>query len=162
MSSMKIFNCTFALLIAFTFLSCSKDKDKEKVTDKQTQKNTEDEEIDNPADTIMTPEESFSSAILIDYLNDSDDEDLAGYLETEIYKMGGNFTGVSVIEATPSTWLVMLEKDNTTKNYLLQKYLNVKTNENYFRMKETPLTVTDLILKEKVKTPVVEQKDSKK
>lgn len=161
MSVSKIFNITIAFLIAFTFISCSKEKDKQ-VSDKQTQKTSDDDEIDNPADTIMTPEEAFSSALLIEYLNDSDDEDLAEYLETEIYKMGGDFTGVAVVEATPSTWLVTLEKDNTSKNYLLQKYLNIKANENYFRIKETNLTISDIISKGRQKTPAGEQKETKK
>lgn len=144
----KILTLAIVLFTVFTFISCSKD---DNVSDKQTQQKSRDEDIESTLDTNMTPEEAFSAAILIDYLGDSDDEDLAGYLEDEIYKMGSNFTGISVVEATPSTWLVMLEKDSISKNYLLQKFLNVKTNENYFRMQETKLTVTDIITKPKDK-----------
>ncbi|RPI16922.1 MAG: hypothetical protein EHM58_10955 [Ignavibacteriae bacterium] len=151
-----IFNYIIVLIIGITFLSCSKD------SDKQSQRNMDEDEIENPADTTLTPEEMFSTSILIDYLNDSDDEDLADYLETEIYKTGLDFSGISVVEATPSTWLVMMEKDSVTKNYLLQKFLNVKTNENYFRMKETQLTLTDIISKEKIKSSAGEQKEDKK
>ena len=100
----------------------------------------------------MTPEEKFSTAILIDFLDDSGDEDLAEYLETEIYKMNSNYRGASVIEITPSTWLVMLEKDGATKNYLVQKYVDFTTNEDYFRMKETTLTPADVFSKGRTKT----------
>lgn len=137
------------IVIIFIFSSCSKD-------DKTTQTNapkTQIEDIDdNPADTNMTPEEKFSTSILIDFLNDSGDEDLAEYLETEIYKMNSSYRGASVIEITPSTWLVMLEKDGTTKNYLVQKYVDFTTNEEYFKMKETSLTPTDVFSKGRTKT----------
>jgi len=143
----------FIILILFLmfFSSCSKD---DKTTSQQTNapKNQVEDIDDNPADTNLTPEEKFSTAILIDFLDDSSDEDLAEYLEKEIYKMNTNYRGASVVEVTPSTWLVMLEKDSTTKNYLVQKFLDFTTNENYFTMKETTLTVTDVIAKGKSKT----------
>lgn len=103
------------------------------------------EDIDDAGDTVMTPEEKFSTAILIDFLDDSNDGDLAEYLENEVYKLNQGYRGASVIQITPSTWLVMLEKDGTAKNYLIQKYLDFTTNENYFRMNETSLTVFDII-----------------
>jgi hypothetical protein len=147
---MKIFIFLLAAILTTAFFSCAGDNDK--VTDKQTQqKSNDDVETESTVDANLTPEEAFSASILIDYLGDSDDEDLAEYLENEIYKMGSNFNGISVVEATPSTWLVMLEKDTLSKNYLLQKFLNLKTNENYFKMQETKLTVTDLITKPKEK-----------
>ena len=143
----------FIILVLFLmfFSSCSKD---DKTTSQQTNapKNQVEDIDDNPADTNLTPEEKFSTAILIDFLDDSSDEDLAEYLEKEIYKMNTNYRGASVVEVTPSTWLVMLEKDSTTKNYLVQKFLDFTTNENYFTMKETTLTVTDVIAKGKSKT----------
>lgn len=127
------------LLVLFCFISCSKD-------DKTPEEN------DNPADTNLTPGEKFSVSILSDFLDDSDDEDLASFLETQIYKMGTGYNGAAVVEITPSTWLVMLEKDGNTKNYLLQKYVDFKTNEYYFTFKETQLTLTDIITKGKTKT----------
>ena len=66
--------------------------------------------------------------------------------------MGANFNGASVIEVTPSTWLVSLEKDGTVKNYLLQKYVDLKSNEYYFSFKETTLNLTDVISRVKPKT----------
>jgi hypothetical protein len=111
------------------------------------------EDPDETLDTNLTPEEKFSSAVLVDFLNDSDDDELADYLETEIYKLNVNYNGASVIELAPSLWLVMLEKDNTTKNYLLQKFVDFQSNENYFRMKETTLTASDVFSRSRVNIP---------
>jgi hypothetical protein len=145
----------FFILILGLFVSCSKD-------DKQTQqqnapKNQVEDIDDNPADTNLTPEEKFSTAIMLDFLNDSDDEDLSDFLEDQVYKMGANFRGASLVELNPSTWLLMLEKDGVTKNYLIQKFVDFTTNEDYFRMKETALTITDVISRGKVKTTAGEQ-----
>ena len=133
-------------LISAIFISCSKEETP------QTQQKVTQDDSDNPADTNLTAEEKFSAAILVDFLNDSEDEDLGSFLETEIYKMGANFNGASVIEVTPSTWLVSLEKDGTVKNYLLQKYVDLKSNEYYFSFKETTLNLTDVISRVKPKT----------
>lgn len=130
--------------------SCSKDD--KPVTQQQNQQKVTQDENDNPSDTNLTPEEKFSASILVDFLEDSDDEDLGSFLETEIYKMGANYNGASVIEVTPSTWLVSLEKDGTVKNYLLQKYVDLKSNEYYFSFKETTLNLTDVISRVKPKT----------
>lgn len=136
---------TFCLLL----FACSKE---ENVTEKK-----QTEENDNSTDTNLTIEEKFSSSILIDFLNDSDDEDLASFLETEVYKMSENFNGAAVVEITPSTWLVSFEKDGTIKNYLLQKFVDFRSNEYYFRFKETTLTVTDIISKPRNKSSASEQ-----
>jgi hypothetical protein len=66
--------------------------------------------------------------------------------------MGASYNGASVVEITPSTWLVSLEKDGNIKNYLLQRYVDFKTNDYYFSMKETTLSLTDVISRSKPKT----------
>lgn len=134
------------LLISAILISCSKEDTP------QTQQKVSQEENENPADTNLTPEEKFSAAILVDFLGDSDDEDLGDFLETEIYKMGANYNGATVVEITPSTWLVSLEKDGAVKNFLLQKYVDFKSNEYYFSFKETTLHLTDVISRVKPKT----------
>lgn len=136
----------FALILTAVW-GCSKN-------DTPPQQNTPKQQVedgDNPADTNLTPEEKFSSSILIDFLSDSDDEDLASFLETEIYKLGSSFNGAAVVEVTPSTWLVSLEKNGVVKNYLLQKYVDFKSNEYYFSFKETTLAITDVIARKNVK-----------
>lgn len=139
------------LLFTLTFLvSCSKED--KPVTQQQDQQKVNSDETENPADTNLTPEEKFSASILVDFLDDSDDDDLGEFLETEVYKIGAAYNGTSVVEITPSTWLVSFEKDSTLKNYLLQKFVDLKTNEYYFSFKETNLTVTDVISRTKTKT----------
>lgn len=125
------------------FIACSKEKEQTILR----------EESYEPADSILTPEERFSSSVIMDFINDLDDGDLSNFLETEIYKMGANYRGASVIAIFPSVWFVMLEKDGTTKNYLLQKYVNFKTYEYYFQLKETQLTITDVITGNRNKIP---------
>jgi len=134
------------LLISAILISCSKEDTP------QTQQKVTQDDNESPADTNLTAEEKFSAAILVDFLNDSDDEDLGSFLETEIYKMGATYNGASVVEVTPSTWLVSLEKDGSVKNYLLQKYVDLKSNEYYFSFKETTLNLTDVISRVKTKT----------
>lgn len=138
------------LLLSALVISCSKDE--KPVQNQQTSDKKQNEETENPADTNLTPEEKFSSAILVDFLSDSEDEDLASFLETEIYKMGPSYTGTAVVEITPSTWLLSFEKDGTIKNFLIQKYIDFKTNDYYFSMKETTLTITDIISRSRNKT----------
>lgn len=129
------------LFVLAGLLSCSgDDKQPNKLSDQQ-------DESDSPADTNLTPEEKFSSSIITDFLGDPDDDDLTIYLETEIYKLGTNYKGAAVIELTPSTWFVSFDKDSTTKNYVLQKFVDLRSNEYYFRFNETTLTLTDIIIR---------------
>lgn len=141
----------FLLVFSSLIISCSKD---DKTVDQTDKKNTDEQEL--VEELNLTPEEKFSSAILDDFLDESEDDDLASFLESEVFKMGGNFNGCAVVEVTPSTWLVILEKDSTSKNYLLQKYVDFKSNENYFNMKETTLGLTDVISRRRNKVPAGE------
>lgn len=136
---------TLIFLLSFFFLAgCSKE---EKPQVNQQQKNTEQ---DNSEDINLTPQEQYSTSLLTDFLDGSEDEDLANFLETEVFdKMGGSYSGSSIIELSPSTWLLCLEKDSVMKNYLIQKFVNFKTNDYYFRMKETSLTVNDVIARKR-------------
>lgn len=146
------------LIILFTaaiLISCSKDE-KPQTQQQQNQQRVNQDDNDNPADTNLTPEEKFSASILVDFLNDSDDEDLASFLEGEVYKIGANYNGASVVEVTPSTWLVTFEKSGVLKNYMLQKYVDFRSNEYYFTFKETNLTITDVISRTRQKAPAGE------
>lgn len=114
----------FLILVSAIFISCSKE---EAPVTQQNQQKVQNDENKSPGDTNLTPEEKFSSLILIDFLGDTEmREDLAEFLETEIFKMGASYNGASVVEITPSTWLVSLEKDGNIKNHLLQRYVDFK------------------------------------
>ena len=139
----------FVVLLGVIFISCSKDNKqdtpREKIPTEQTQKKETPVDDNTPADTNLTPEEKFSSSVMVDFLDDAEDEDLEGFLEDEVFKFSANYTGAAVIGLSPSTWLLALEKDNSTKNYLIQKFVDFKTNEYYFRMNETSLKIPDVI-----------------
>lgn len=145
---MRLINYITILFFSLIIISCSKD---EKPVDRQTEKKSNDEQ-EIVEDVNLTPEEKFSSSVLSDFLDESEDDDLASFLETEIFKMGSSYSGCAVVEVTPSTWLIVLEKDSVSKNYLLQKFVDFKTNENYFNMKETTLGLTDVIARRKSKS----------
>ena len=135
------------LLAALIFVSsCSKNDDKP-VTEKQKQTvqnpDTQSDDQTSPADTNLTPEEKFSTSIMTDFLDELEDEDLQGFLEDEVFKYSNNYTGAAVISLTSSTWLLSLEKDNNVKNYIIQKYVDFKTNDYYFTMNETNLKIPD-------------------
>lgn len=137
----KLFNIIIIILFSLVLLSCSKDK----VADKKEQKVQEDEEL-NPADTNLTVEEKFSASILNDFVSSSEDEDLAAFLEDELFKYNDKFRGASLTQLTESLWLVTLENQGATKNFLLQKFVDFKTNDYYFNLKETSLTANDVAL----------------
>jgi len=138
------------ILLFILFISCSKED--KPVTEKKTKTENpptmeKGDTIENPEDTNMTPEERFSTSIMSDFLNDSEDEDLQGFLEDEVFKYSDTYTGAALVEMTPSTWLLSLEKNNSSKNYIIQKYVDFHTNDYYFRMNETNLKITDLVAK---------------
>ncbi len=133
------------LIILIFFASCSGD-------DKTSQQKSDQDESDNPADTLLTPEEKFSAEILNDFLNESDDDDLADFLETAVYNISLGYSGISVVEISPALWFLSFEKDGVIKNYLLQKFMDISSNDYYFRMNETELTITDIISRNKNKT----------
>lgn len=137
------------IIISVLIIGCSKDNKQTTTNDKpptgQNQKTDTPVDDNAPLDTNLTPEEKFSSSVMVDFLDDAEDEDLEGFLEDEVFKFSSNYTGAAVIGLSPSTWLLSLEKDNTTKNYLIQKYVDFKTNEYYFKMNETSLKITDAI-----------------
>lgn len=134
-------------LIPLLFFSCSKNNPPEQQNkDKVQQNKKQEEQPNNETDTSLSPPELFGVTIQSDFLNESDDEDLGDYLENELYKYSQNFRGASVNEINSSTWLVTLENNQTTKNFLLQKFLDFKTSDYYFVLKETNLSISELLL----------------
>jgi hypothetical protein len=131
------------LLIAVIFFSCSKED--KTVLQKQTSEQKQKEEIENPQDTNMTAEERFSSSIMIDFLDNSEDEDLASYLQDELYKYSETYRGASVLQVTNNLWFVTLENQNNIKNFLLQKFIDFKNSDYYFKLTETNLKLSDVI-----------------
>lgn len=149
----KLMKYLLILLVLFYFVSCSKEDTK------QTDNIRKDigEDIENPADTNLTPEEKFSASLMSDFLESSEDDDLADFIESEIYKTSRDYNGTAMVEVTPSTWLVCFEKEGAYKNYLLQKLVDNTSNEYYFSLKETSLSVSDVITRRSIKAPAGDQ-----
>jgi hypothetical protein len=124
-------------------MSCSKS---EKPQDKENVSGNQTGETENPSDTTMSAEEKFSSSILTDFIDDTDDVDLESYLEDELFKYSQNYRGASVIQLSNTLWFVTLENQNNVKNFLLQKFVDFNTNDYYFRLTETSLTIPDIIV----------------
>lgn len=129
----------FLAFFSFLYFQSCTDKIKE------LQQKSEEEKEENAPDTNLTAAEKFAYVMLTDFLNESEDADLASYLEEEIFTMESNYTGAAIMELTPSTWLLSLEKNGTVKNYILQKYLDFKTLESYFTMSETNLKTSEIL-----------------
>jgi hypothetical protein len=133
----------FLVLFCFVLISCSKEN--KTTTEKQTPSKNESEEIENPQDTNMTPEERFSSSIMTDLLDNSDDDDLASYLEDELHKYGDTYRGTTVLQLADNLWFVTLDNPAASKNFLLEKFIDFKTNDYYFKLTETNLKISDVI-----------------
>jgi hypothetical protein len=132
------------IILAIGLISCSKDDKPSGEVQDQTMQN---EDGDTGIDPNLSSEEKFSTAILLDFLGDPEDEDLADFLESQVFSMGANYNGAAVVEVTPSTWIVVLEKDGVVKNHILQRYVDLKTNEYYFTFKETTISIPDVVSK---------------
>lgn len=140
---MKRFLNFLTIFLLLAFISCSKN-DKQQ-TDKSTRQEKQQDESENPGDTLMSPEEKFSSSITIDFLDAPDDEDLTNYLEEELFKYSKTYRGASVMQLSNAVWFVSLENNSSTKNFLLQKFVDFNSNDYYFVLKETTLNVSDVI-----------------
>ncbi len=136
-------NRLLIILLAIVLISCSKED--KSVSQKQTPEQKQKEEIENPQDTNMTPEEKFSSSIMIDFLDNSEDDDLASFLEDELYKYSDTYRGASVMQLANNLWFVTLDNPNNSKNFLLEKFVDFRTSEYYFKLTETTLKLSDVI-----------------
>ncbi len=140
---MKYFlNFLIALSVLF-FFSCSKEE--KQPNNKIPKQETKQDETENPSDTLMTPEEKFSSSIMIDFLDQPDDEDLEDYLQDELFKYSKDYRGASVLQLTNATWFVTLQNSGSAKNFILQKFVDFNSNDYYFILKETSLGITDVV-----------------
>lgn len=132
------------LFFLFSFVSCSKEEKSPQGVKNNKQQQVKPEDVDN-SDTAMTPEEKFSSSITLDFLDTPEDEDLTDYLETQLFKYSQNYRGASVMQLSNTIWFVSLENNNSTKNFLLQKFVDFNSNDYYFVLKETNLTTAEVI-----------------
>lgn len=127
----------FFLILIFTVsFSCKKDdSEKQSSSDNKIPKT----EVNNEgeSDTIMTPQEIFSSALVQNILGIEEDDDLEVYLEEEIYPVVSKSNKVTLDKISSSEYLLTYGDEGNRKYFLLQKFYDPVKDEFVFEKKET-------------------------
>jgi PBP1b-binding outer membrane lipoprotein LpoB len=126
----------FALLLS----SCNKNADEQK-------KNVQtDSSYDESDTTSLTPQEALSATLLEDIMNQTDD-DLAAYIQDEIYPIVSKSQRVTMERLSASLYLLQYESGGSDKYLLIQKFYSPATDEVTFTRTETSLTPQKQFLK---------------
>jgi len=125
------------LLLTLLIISCGDDKKNDtETTDK------------DESDTIsLSSEELFSSTLLEDILQSSEDDDLKSYLEEEIYPIVSNSTKVTIDRVSASLYLLTYDENGVQKNFVIQKFYNPSSLEMHFEINEIETNAADQYLK---------------
>lgn len=138
---MKVyFNIISLILFSLLIFACGKNSDGDKVNQQGT---TSTEESDT---TALTPQEALSTTLIEDIMN-TEDEDLAAYIEDEIYPIVSKSQRVTIEKLSASLYLLQYESGGTDKYLLIQKFYNPTTDEMTFTKTETSLTPQKQFLK---------------
>ena len=106
------------------------------------------QQINDESDTIsLSPEELFSSTLLEDILQSSEDDDLKSYLEEEIYPIVSNSTKVTIDRVSASLYLLSYDENGVQKNFVIQKFYNPSNLEMHFEINEIETNAADQYLK---------------
>ena len=125
------------LLLTILIISCGDDK----------KSDTETADKDESDTISLSPEELFSSTLLEDILQSSEDDDLKSYLEEEIYPIVSNSTKVTIDRVSASLYLLSYDENGVQKNFVIQKFYNPSSLEMYFEINETETNAADQYLK---------------
>ena len=125
------------LLLTILIISCGDDK----------KSDTETADKDESDTISLSPEELFSSTLLEDILQSSEDDDLKSYLEEEIYSIVSNSTKVTIDRVSASLYLLSYDENGVQKNFIIQKFYNPSNLEMYFEINETETNAVDQYLK---------------
>ena len=127
----------FLMLTVMIISSCGKNTSEQK-------KNEQSESI---SDTMaLTPKEALSATLLEDIMNQSDD-DLADYIQEEIYPLVLKSQRVTMERLSASLYLLQYESSGTDKYLLIQKFYNPQSDEVTFTKTETTITPQKQFLK---------------
>ncbi|HEY5533527.1 MAG TPA: hypothetical protein VIL99_01105 [Ignavibacteria bacterium] len=132
----------FLIITGFLFLSCNKDQNnKDKVIVNET-------DIEEPDDTVqLTPAESFSSALIDVFIDESNDEDLLIYLEEEIFPLVSKSDKVTFDKISASLYLLSYDEGNELKNILIRKIYNPQKDEIVFQKENVEFDAKKFFLK---------------
>ena len=138
---MKIyFNIISLILFSLLIFACGKNSDSSKINQQNTS-TTEDSDT-----TALSPQEALSTTLIEDIMN-TEDEDLASYIEDEIYPIVSKSQRVTMEKLSASLYLLQYESGGTDKYLLIQKFYNPTTDEMTFTKTETSLTPQKQFLK---------------
>ena len=134
---MMISKLVIVLIICSVFISC----DKETKTDQSSSKSDKgtNEITESETDSVMTPEEIFSSSLVQDIIGDDDDIELQIYLEEQIYPLVLKSNKITIDKISSSLYLLSYEESGVMKNFILQKFYNPVKDEFVFDKTETQI-----------------------
>lgn len=132
---MMISKLVIVLIICSVFISC----DKETKTDQSSSKSDKgtNEITESETDSVMTPEEIFSSSLVQDIIGDDEDIELQIYLEEQIYPLVSKSNKTTIDKISSSLYLLSYEESGVMKNFILQKFYNPVKDEFVFDKTET-------------------------
>ena len=134
---MMISKLVIVLIICSVFISC----DKETKTDQSSSKSDKgtNEITESETDSVMTPEEIFSSSLVQDIIGDDEDIELQIYLEEQIYPIVSKSNKITIDKVSSSLYLLSYEESGIIKNFILQKFYNPVKDEFVFDKTETQI-----------------------
>jgi len=134
---MMISKLVIVLIICSVFISC----DKETKTDQSSSKSDKgtNEITESETDSVMTPEEIFSSSLVQDIMGEDDDIELQIYLEEQIYPIVSKSNKITIDKVSSSLYLLSYEESGIIKNFILQKFYNPVKDEFVFDKTETQI-----------------------
>ena len=132
---MIISKILIALIICSAFISCNK----ETKTDQSSSKSDKgtNEITESETDSVMTPEEIFSSSLVQDIMGEDEDIDLQIYLEEQIYPSVSKSNKITLDKISSSLYLLSYDDSGVMKSYILQKFYNPLKDEFVFDKTET-------------------------
>ncbi len=134
---MIISKLVIALTICAVFVSCNK----ETKTDQSSSKSDKgtNEITESETDSVMTPEEIFSSSLVQDIIGNDEDIELQIYLEEQIYPLVLKSNKITIDKISSSLYLLSYEESGAMKNFIIQKFYNPVKDEFAFDKTETQL-----------------------
>lgn len=134
---MMISKLVIVLIICSVFISC----DKETKTDQSSSKSDKgtNEITESETDSVMTPEEIFSSSLVQDIIGDDEDIELQIYLEEQIYPIVSKSNKITIDKVSSSLYLLSYEESGVMKSFILQKFYNPVKDEFVFDKTETQI-----------------------
>ena len=134
---LMISKLVIVLIICSVFISC----DKETKTDQSSSKSDKgtNEITESETDSVMTPEEIFSSSLVQDIIGDDEDIELQIYLEEQIYPIVSKSNKTTIDKISSSLYLLSYEESGIIKNFILQKFYNPVKDEFVFDKTETQI-----------------------